>query len=214
MRRALAWLLIVYGIAGLALIGLGAAAGLDVAARIERLAADADGTLAAAASATDAAAQSFTNIDVSLAEAQASASTAAALSRDASGTLGSLSVAMRLSIFGAQPLLPLAGDFAASAEQASELAGTLDSVGASLGDTRIDVSRVGVELEVLSEQLSALRSSNATSDGAPPPLRLFIGLLLAWLAVPAVGAIVAGVAMLRPPVTTTIVERVETDRRE
>ena len=210
-RRVLGWGLIVYGIAGLALIVAGAIAGLDVATRIERLAADADGTLAAAASATEAAAESFTSVDASLSEAQESASTAAALSRDASGTLRSLAVAMQVNLFGAQPLLPLADEFSTSADQASQLADTLDSVGSSLGDTRTDVSRVGAELEILSDQLGALRTSTGGPDGAPPPLRVFIGLLLAWLAVPAVGAIIGGVALVLRlnEARTTVVERVE-----
>ncbi|HVM24975.1 MAG TPA: hypothetical protein VM253_06220 [Candidatus Limnocylindrales bacterium] len=210
-RRVLGWGLIVYGIAGLALIVAGAIAGLDVATRIERLAADADGTLAAAASATEAAAESFTSVDASLSEAQESASTAAALSRDASGTLRSLAVAMQVNLFGAQPLLPLADEFSTSADQASQLADTLDSVGSSLGDTRTDVSRVGAELEILSDQLGALRTSTGGPDEAPPPLRVFIGLLLAWLAVPAVGAIIGGVALVLRlnEARTTVVERVE-----
>lgn len=211
-ERAMGWGLIAYGLAGLLLIVAGAVAGLDVASRIERLAADADGTLAAAARATDAAASSFTNVDSSLSEAQESATTAAALSRDASGTLRSLALAMELSLFGAQPLLPLAAEFNTSADQAAALAETLATVGGSLADTRTDVVRVGTELDLLSGQLESLRSSSGGEAGAPPPLRLFIGLLLAWLAVPAVGALIAGLAILRrPPVPVTVVERVEPD---
>lgn len=198
-RRALGWGLIVYGIAGLILIVAGAVAGLDVAARIERLAADADGTLAAAARTTDAAAASFANVDASLSEAQASAVAAAALSRDASGTLRSLALAMELSFFGSQPLLPMSDEFNASADQADALAETLATVGGSLGDTRTDVVRVGTELDLLADQLELLRGSSDGGTGAAPPLRPFIGLLLAWLAVPAVGGLIAGLAMLRAP---------------
>lgn len=210
-RRALGWGLIVYGVVGLFLIVAGAIAGLDVATRIERLAADADGTLAAAARTTDAAASSFVSVDSSLSEAEESARAAAALSNDASGTLRSLALAMELSLFGAQPLLPLAGEFNASADQAAALADTLGTVGGSLGDTRTDAIRIGTELELLSEQLASLRGSSGTDEaGDPPPLRLFIGLLLAWLAVPAIGALIAGLAIVRtPPAPVTVVERVE-----
>lgn len=196
-RRALAWGLILYGLVGLALLLSGAAIGLETASRVERLAADADGTLAAAARATGAAADSFVNVDASLSEAEASATGAAALSRDAGGTLRSLALAMELSLLGAQPLLPLAAEFVTSAEQAEALADTLTSVAGSLGDTRTDVVRVGTELETLGAQLESLRGSSGAADGGPPPLRLFIGLLLAWLAVPAIGSLVAGLAMLR-----------------
>jgi len=171
--------------------------GLELASRIERLASTADGTLAAAARSTDAAAAAFTNVDGSLSEAETSADAAAALSRDASGTLASLAQAMQLSVFGAQPLLPLAGEFSASAEQASALAETLDRVGGSLGDTRTGVTRIGSELDGLSDQLAALRDASGTG-GSAPPLRLFVLLLLAWLLLPAIGGLLAGLALLRP----------------
>jgi hypothetical protein len=204
-RRALAWGLILYGLAGLILIAGGAAVGLDAAARIERLAAEADGTLAAASRATGAAAEAFTNVDTSLGEAETSAVAAAGLSRDAAGTLRSLAIAMELSLFGAQPLLPLAADFAASAEQAQALAGTLGSVAGSLGDTRTDVVRVGTELEALGAELDSLRGSSDTG-GEAPPLRLFLGLLIAWLALPALGALATGLALLRrQPRSVTVV---------
>ena len=197
-RRLLAWVLILYGVLGLVLVIGGAAIGLDVAARVERLATTADGTLAAAARSTDAAAEAFTNVDASLSESQASADAAAELARDASGTMASLAQAMELSVFGAQPLLPLAAEFDASAEQASALAETLDRVAASLSDTRTDVTGIGTELAGLSAELGALRDANDTS-GTAPPVRLLVLLLLAWLLVPAAGGLLIGLALLRPP---------------
>jgi len=141
--RPLAWGLIAYGLLGpLLVIGV-AVIGLDVGGRIERLASSADGTLTAAARSTRAAADSFASIDGSLSEAQASADGAAILARDAGATLDSLAVAMQLSFFGAQPLLPLADEFTASADQAEQLGGRLDAVGSSLGDTRTDVAIIG-----------------------------------------------------------------------
>ncbi|MGI8829012.1 MAG: hypothetical protein ACR2I5_04455 [Candidatus Limnocylindria bacterium] len=193
-RRVLGSLLIAYGIVGIGLIVLTAWMGLDVAARVERLATDADATLAAAARSTDAAADSFTNIDASLADAQSSSVTAAALARDASATLDSLASTMGLSVFGAQPLLPLAAEFTTSAEQATELAETLDLVAGSLGDTRTDVSRISPELQNLSVELSGLAGDPGTSSA--PPLRLAVALLLAWLFMPAVGSLIGGVIML------------------
>ena len=195
-RRLLAWVLIFYGVLGLAVVVGGAAIGLEVTSRVERLTATADGTLAAAARSTDVAADAFTNVDASLTESQASADAAAELSRDASGTLASLAQAMELSVFGAQPLLPLAGEFDASAEQAAALAETLDLVASSLGDTRTDVARIGTELAALSAELGALRDANDAS-GTAPPLRAFVLLLLAWLLVPAAGGLLMGLALLR-----------------
>jgi hypothetical protein len=198
----LGWGLIVYAVVGLALIVTWAIVGLDTASRIERLATEADGALSAAARATEAAADSFTNIDASLADAGESAAAAAVLARDASGTLRALAVAMELSILGAQPLLPLAVEFATSADQASQLVTTLGSVGSSLGETRTDVAQIGVELGVLSRELASLQVSSGA--GAAPPLRLFVALLLAWIAIPAVGSLIAGTALVRTRREVTI----------
>jgi hypothetical protein len=192
----MAWALIVYGVLGLMLVVGGAVVGLDAAGRVERLTVTAGNTLDAAARSTRAAAESFTSIDSSLSEAGASADAAAVLAREAGATLDSLALAMQLSVFGAQPLISLADEFASSADQAVDLADQLDSVGGSLGDTRTDVAVIGVELDTLSRELEALEGSGA-GDGGSPPLRLVIGLLLAWLAMPAVGAIVFGLALLR-----------------
>lgn len=193
-RRGLAWALIAYGVAGIVLLVVTAVVGLGMAARLELLMADADETLAAASRSVDAAAASFTGIDSSLTEAEASAEDAAGLARRASGTLDALGAAMQLSIFGAQPLLPLAGEFSASADLASELAGRLDAVGSSLADTRDDVGDIGTELDVLGRELAQLGDSTA-SDSAPP-LRVLGALLLLWLALPAVAALVSGGILL------------------
>ena len=194
--RRLAWGLIVYGLLGLVLVVGGALIGLQAAGRVERLASAADGALIAAARSTRAAAESFTNIDGSLANAQLSADQAAVLAGEASGTLDALAESMRLSIFGSQPLLPLAAEFETSAEQAAELAVTLGSVGGSLDATRADVEIIGTELGLLADELEALRGADSDA-GTGPSLTLFIGLLLAWLAVPAVGAFLFGLAILR-----------------
>lgn len=195
-RRTVGWLLVAYAVIGLALIGLGAVIGLDLSGRVERLAGDADATIASAARATDAAADAFANVDASLAEARRSSDAAAALAREASGTLDSLALAMEISVFGARPLQPLAGEFSESADQADALADTLDAVGRSLGDTRADAAVIGPELTTLSAELEAL---GGTSDGpsVAPPLRLFVVLLLAWMMMQAIVSLVAGIGLIR-----------------
>ncbi len=195
-RRTLGWALIAYGMLGIALIVGGAPAGLSLAASVERLAVTADDTLRAAVTSTEAAAAAFVNVDGSLAQAESSAGSAAQLSRDASGTLASLAAAMELSVFGVQPLLPLAGEFETSASQASALGDELADVAGSMGGTREDVARIGTELSGLSTELGKLREAGG-SGSAPPPIRAFVLLLLAWLMVPAVGGIVGGAALLR-----------------
>jgi hypothetical protein len=197
-RRWLGWGLIVYGVLGIALVMSGGGIGLGVAARIERLAAAADGTLDAAARSTRAAADSFTNVDGSLAEAGTSSVQAADLAREASTSLDALAGAMELSVFGAQPLLPLAARFRDSADQAMALGETLDGVSTSLEATRTDVSGIGIELESLADELETLQGAADPGDGRL--LRLFVVLLLAWIAVPALGGLLLGLSLLRRPV--------------
>jgi hypothetical protein len=199
-RRAAGWLLVAYGLLGFVLVVSGALVGLDAADRFERLATDANSAISSAAAATDATADSFANVDASLAESRASADAAAALAREASGTLTALATAMSLSIFGAQPLLPLAAEFTTSAEQAAELAETLDGVGASLGDTRTDVARIAPQLQLLSDELDEL-SGGAERGAGTPPLRVFVVVLLAWLLMPAVGSLLGGLMLVRPRTT-------------
>ena len=199
-RYATGWLLIVYAVVGFALVILGGLVGIDLATRVEQLTGNADSALTAAAGATEAAAESFASIDDSLGDARTSSDAAAALAREASGSLRSLASAMALSIFGAQPLLPLAEDFSTSADQAADLADTLDEVGGSLGDTRADVARIGPELELLSDQLDEL-AAEPDANASAAPFRLFVIALLAWLLFQAVGSLVAGLSLIRAPRT-------------
>jgi hypothetical protein len=195
--RPLAWGLIAYGALGAVILVIVVAVGLDAAARAERLAGSADRALAAAADAAEAAADAVGGADESLERGAASASNAAVLSRDASTSLSSLGAAMELSIFGAQPLLPLADDFADTAGQASALADELEGVGGSLMATRSDIGSVGDRLHDLARELDTLRGAGEPDDAGMPPLRLLVGLLATWLGIPALAAVVAGVWLLR-----------------
>lgn len=196
--RALGWALLAYGIAGVALVVVGAIGGLEMASRVENLALRADSTLAAAQRATQATADSFTGVDESLRTGEISADGAATLARDTSATLRSLSLAMSLNILGTQPLQPLAADFAASADQAAALADTLDGVSTSLADTRADMTGIGAELDQLAVELGALRDASST-EGSAPSIRLFVMMVLVWLALQALGALIGGFALLRRP---------------
>jgi hypothetical protein len=192
--RNLAWGLVAYGLVGLVLSIVGFTFGLDAAGQLERLAAASDATLEAAARSTATAADSFDSIDASLVNAEDSIAQAATLSADAGATLDALSAAMNLSIFGAQPLQPLADEFADAAEQAGALSATLGTSAGSVSDVQADAAAIGVELEGLAAQLEALRD---TLPANPIPIRGMVALLLAYLTLPAVAALVAGSLMLR-----------------
>ena len=194
-RRQLGWGLVVYGVVGIVLVIATAGFGLGAATRIDELADGAERTLDAAANSTGAAAEAMSGLDASLSETLASARNAAELSRDASRTLEALGRAMQVSVFGAQPLLPLADDFATSATQASALGDTLDRLGESLESSAPDVSRIGLELEGLRTELRGMRDAMA-DGGEGSPITAFVLLLLAWLLVPALGGLVAGLALI------------------
>jgi hypothetical protein len=193
-RSTLAWGLIAYGVAGLLLSIVGVTFGLDAAGRLEQLAAATDQTLEAAARSTAAAAASFDSIDASLVSAEDSVAQAAMLAADAGATLDSLSAAMNLSVFGAQPLRPLADEFADAADQAAALATTLTTTAGSVTDVRTDATAIGNELEGLADELHALRGSVPPD---PVPIRGLVALLIAYLTLPAVAALVAGLLTLR-----------------
>jgi hypothetical protein len=193
-RSPLAWGLVAYGVVGLVLSVVGFTFGLDAAGRLERLSEASDATLEAAAHSTAAAADSFDSIDASLLNAEDSVVRAAALAADAGATLDALSVAMNLTIFGAQPLSQLADEFADAAEQAEELATTLGTTAGSVSEVRTDADAIGTELAALADELGALRESLPPD---PVPVRGLVALLLAYLTLPAVAALVAGSLMLR-----------------
>ncbi len=65
----------------------------------------------------------------------------------------------------------------------------------SLDGTRSDAGEIGVELRALSDELEALQADAASPAGGPQ-LRLFVILLLAWIAVPAVGGLILGLTIL------------------
>ena len=193
-RSTLAWGLIAYGVAGLLLSVAGVTFGLDVAGRLEQLAAASDQTLEAAARSTAAAAASFDSIDASLVSAEDSVAQAAMLAADAGATLDALSAAMSLSVFGTQPLRPLADEFTDAANQSAELATTLTTTAASVTDVRTDATAIATELDGLADQLEALRASVPPD---PVPIRGLVALLIAYLTLPAVAALVAGLLTLR-----------------
>jgi hypothetical protein len=196
--RTLGWLLVVYAALGLMLLVAAVAVGLPMVARVQRIADSANGSIQAAAGSARAASLALTGFDDSLTQAQQSAADAAALSRDASRTLDGLSAAMSVSILGTQPLVGLADDFAASADQLVQLGDSLEQIGQAMATSQGDVAQVTVELQGLTDQLTELAgATQAELAGADPPLTwLFIG-FLAWQAVQVVAAGLAGLLILR-----------------
>jgi hypothetical protein len=194
----LGWILLLYAILGAGLVVASVAIGGPIVARVDRLATSASGSMDAAARAADAAADAFTGFDTSLAEARRSTEEAATLSRDTSDTLQSLSDAMSLSVLGTQPLLPLADDFATSAEQLRHMGDNLKGIGVALTTNQDQIADVGAELRLLADQLAGLRGGVAAEQAGsgPPLIWLFYG-FLAWQLLPIGAAVIGGRMLLR-----------------
>jgi uncharacterized phage infection (PIP) family protein YhgE len=196
--RTLGWLLIVYAVIGVMLLMAAVAVGLPMVARVQRIAGSAGGSIQAAAGSAQAATDALAGFDDSLAQAQQSAADAATLSRNAAQTLDELSAAMSVSILGTQPLVGLADNFSASADQLVQLGDSLEQIGQAMATSQGDVDSVAKELHVLTTDLTELAgATQAELTGASPPLIwLFVG-FLAWQAVQVVAAGLAGLLILR-----------------
>lgn len=189
-RRLLAAALLAWGLIGLLLIATGLTVGLDVATRAETLVSSSDRALAAASASTRRAAEALDGVGIGVGRAQESSIRAAALADDASATLDALATSMSLSIFGTQPFLPLASNFTDSADEAGALADELEALGGSLDSTGGDTDLLADELVELAEVLE-----ESTREQDPPPLRLGLLVVLAWIALPTLGALVGGTVL-------------------
>jgi hypothetical protein len=186
--RRVAWGLTVYGAVGIVLLTTALIGGWNGIARI-------DSTFASAAQARatlDTVADGFDAFDVSLDEAKRSVDSAAVASGDAAATAARLADAMSLSIFGAQPLLPLAADFRRQAADLRVVADDLGRLGTALARDRVQASRVRDEVRELARRVGAVGGDTGVGGMAA-----LIGALLLWLAAQALVALVAGIALLR-----------------
>lgn len=193
-RRPLGWLLVAWGVVGVLLLTYGMGVGIGAASRAEALLTASRDALVAAEQSTRRAADALDGVADGVASAGASSQRAASLADDASATLDGLADAMTLNVFGAQPFLALSAQFASSAEEAAGLADELETLGASLTDMRTDAVDIGAELRTLAD---ALADAGLDAGAAQLPLTPLMALLLAWIALPTIGALWIGLAILR-----------------
>jgi hypothetical protein len=172
--RMLAWLLGAYAVMGSILVLTALIVGGPLVARLDRVTTSASDTMTAAAAAARAASDAFDGFDTSVEQARTSAEDAAGLSRETATTLDGLAATMSLELFGAQPLLPLAGQFERSADQMRQLGDNLDTIGQALDANRTDIAAVGVQMGILASELEELEGRIAAERGTG-------GLPLSWL---------------------------------
>ncbi|MGH2449956.1 MAG: hypothetical protein ACRDGE_01550 [Candidatus Limnocylindria bacterium] len=198
-RRQLGTALLVYGIAGVVLLGAAAALGWPSLGRALSFADSSSAAVSEAAAAVGAAAGSFDGIEVSLADAERAARSAAASSRASADTSRRLSDAMSISIFGARPLEPIANDFATQAQLLDDLAHDLDGLAFSLERNQHDAATIGLSLERLHarlDQAAPVRVAGA-QVGYGDATRLVVAALVLWLLAPALAAIAVGTILRR-----------------
>jgi len=108
-------------------------------------------------------------------------------------------------ILGNKPFEPLAGDAAQVAAQLRGIAIDLDALGISMGRVAREIPALSAEVRALSDDLATLATELASlevsADAAAAFRWLMVGMvaLVAWLLVPAVVSLVAGIQLLRRP---------------
>ena len=195
--RATAIGLTVYGVVGVLLLAIALAVGLEATGRIERLTSSLSATLTSSATTARSSATALTSLRDGVKQGSASAADAGRLAEQASTTSRELGAAMSVSLLGAQPLLPLAGQFGDLSAQLHSLSGNLRSMGTALETSGANLADVQVEVQGLATRLEALTGHSGVAIVPTGMLRLALGGLLLWLAIPAFGALALGVTLLR-----------------
>ena len=195
---------------GIALVGLGAVGIIAVivaflvvggiVARLDAMTAAAEGPLRSTARTLSDASDAFDRFGSSLAQARRSSQHASELVVDTGETLDGLADTMSIQIFGTQPLLPAAEGFRNAAAQLDGLGADLEALSETLGENVDDVETTGENLRLVRDEMDTLLAAfegDKGSDGGVGLATLGIYILLAWLALMALGSAVMGVLLLR-----------------
>jgi hypothetical protein len=198
--RLLGWMLAIYGLLGLVLVGAALIAAGPLVIRASAAADSAGDSLAAAATALDHTATAFDGFGTSLDDARASSAHASQLLKDASATSQQLADSMSVNIFGSQPLLPISLSFRRNADELRGVSEDLNTMSAAIAHNARDVAAVRDDLRVLRDRVTQLaRDAAATKDGprVEPTLGVLVYGLAIWLGLLATASCVAGAVLLR-----------------
>jgi hypothetical protein len=191
------WALIAYGLVGTLLLLIAFAVASGPLGTAQRLLVSLDGTLHAAADTARSTSTALDSVDSGLGEAQRGTADASTLVADAAATSGRLASAMGLTIFGAQPLIGLSDDFEAIQTQLTGLSANLDAVSGAMATSADDLDDVRIDVARLATEIERVRDTTGTDTGGTGSIGLAVGVLLAWLALPAIAALIGGAALLR-----------------
>lgn len=137
---------------------------------------------------------SLGGVGTSVVEGRRAAEGAGVAVREIARTTEQLAGAMSLSLFGAQPFLSIAQGFDRQTESLEDLAADLDDLAAALRQNEADVAELRASAVILRDRVGRIAPA---SPVATSTLRPLLYALLAWLALPAIGAIGAGFWLLR-----------------
>ena len=104
---------------------------------------------------------------------------------------------MNVSILGTQPLVGLADDFAASADQLVGLGDSLEQIGQAMATSQGDIDEVRCSWTKSTDQLTIWPARRGGAGGAEPPLTWLFAGFVAWQGVQVVAAGLAGLLILR-----------------
>ena len=183
--------LVAWGLLGLVLIGV---AGTTLEPALTT--ADALGereTALELRAALDTTVASLGGVGTSVVEGRRASEDAGTAVRDIAATTDQLAEAMSLSIFGAQPFLSIAQGFERQTTSLEQLARDLDALTTALRRNETDVAALQQSAVVLRDRVDRLVPAASTPVANLRPL---LYSLLAWLALPALAAIGAGVWLL------------------
>ena len=198
--RLLGWMLAIYGLVGMILVGGALLAMGPLVARASLAADSAGDSLAAAATALDHTAAAFDGFGHSLDDARTSSAHASQLLKDASVTSAQLADAMSVSIFGTQPLVSIAQSFRRNTDELRGVSEDVSTMSEAIGRNSRDVSAVRDDLRVLRDRVTQLARDAAASKDGPrvePALRVIVYGLAMWLGLLATASFVAGAVLLR-----------------
>lgn len=189
--------LVGYGLVAIVLLALTFVVAGSSVDRLERLNGSLAGTLDLAATTARSSARALDDLGDGIAQGVDGARDASRLADQASTTSAQLAAAMGLSIFGTQPLLPMATSFQQLSDQLANLSTNLDSIGSALDTSGQDLGEVRSQMSLLATRLAKIAgptgSAGIIGSGG---LRLAFTALLLLLAIPAVGSLLVGLALL------------------
>ncbi len=210
-RRAFGVALTGYGllglVAGILLVAATVAVGLGMRPAIESIDRQRDAVVAALESGSASLAKTAALVDDSAGAVQNSsaiAAEAANVSRRVATTLDRLAGTFgTFEVLGNRPFGPLASDATDLGRQLRGIATDLDALGIRLGSLSRGLPPLAADVAATADELSTVSAELAALEVPEAALAAFAWLLVgvvamvAWLLVPAVGALVAGVALLR-----------------